>query len=153
MLWCKGNFFYIQSFILGKTENFSHKPVWLLFSGCRRVLPLPQTATDRCLDSVRIPASYAGQFIFRLIAKLFFFTEVPAVIHVSASIHCIRDMNWWKIRIREITIILCIFFGTHCMGRFFVIIPATCFLDNALALFDQFNLTFSFSFNGIVQLP
>ena len=60
---------------------------------------------------------------------------------------CIRDMDWRQVRIWEIPVVFGILFGTHCIGIFFVVIPAACLLCNCLAFFDQFNLTLSFAFD------
>ena len=58
-------------------------------------------------------------------------------------------MDWRKIRVREVTVILGILFGTHCMGGFLVVIPSSGFLDNASAHFQKLDLALSFSLNGM----
>ena len=58
-------------------------------------------------------------------------------------------MNRRKVRIREITVILCILFGTHCVRRFFIVIPSSGFLGNTSAHLQKLDLTFSFALNGM----
>ena len=57
-------------------------------------------------------------------------------------------MDRRKIRVREVTVIFGILFGTHGMGRFFVVIPAAGFLNNGSAFFDQLDLTLSLALDG-----
>ena len=61
----------------------------------------------------------------------------------------ITDHNGCQVRIREVTVILCIFLGTHSLGTFLVVIPTSCFLDDLPAIFDQLDLASCFSFNGM----
>ena len=61
----------------------------------------------------------------------------------------ITDHHRCQVRIREVTVILCIFLGTHSLGTFLVVIPTSCFLNDLLAIFDQLDLASCFPFNGM----
>ena len=56
---------------------------------------------------------------------------------------CIRNMDRRKIRVREVTVIFGILFGTHGVRRLFVVIPSSCLLDNGSAFFQKLDLTLS----------
>ena len=61
----------------------------------------------------------------------------------------IRNNDWCQVRIREVTVILCIFFASHCIRFTLCIIPASCFLYDRLACLDQIDLSCLFTFNGM----
>ena len=55
----------------------------------------------------------------------------------------IGDVDRRKIRVRKITVIFGILFGTHGMGRLLVVVPSSCLLDNGSAFFQKLDLTLS----------
>ena len=60
----------------------------------------------------------------------------------------ITDPYRHQIRVREITVILSILFGTHRMGGFLVVIPSSGLLDHLFAFFDQLDLSLPLALNG-----
>ena len=84
--------------------------------------------------------------VFFLIAGLFCFTEFW-LFCFDLFDPCIGDVDRRQVRVREISVVFCILFGTHCVRIFFVVIPAAGFLCNCFAFFNQFDLTLSFTFD------
>ena len=61
----------------------------------------------------------------------------------------VTDNDRYQIRLREITVILCILFGTHRIGIPLIIVPATGLLYNLFPGFNQINLAGCLGFNGM----
>ena len=61
----------------------------------------------------------------------------------------VTDNDRYQIRLREITIILCILFGTHRIRISLIIVPAAGLLYNLLPGFNQINLAGCLGFNGM----
>ena len=99
--------------------------------------------TGFCKDSCVI----SRKSVFFLIAGLFCFAKLR-LLCLDFFDPCIRNMNRRKIRIRKISVILGILFGTHRIRIFFIIIPTAGFLCDCLTFFNQLNLALSFTFDS-----
>ena len=86
--------------------------------------------------------------VFFLISKKLLITKLRLAF-LNLGNPLVGDYKRYEIRLREIAVILCIFLGTHCMRRFFVIIPTTGFLHNASSHLKKFDLTLTLAFDGM----
>ena len=146
MFRCKGNFFHVKAFVFGQTENFTHEPVGCFLRAAAEVcnfLKKLRKVSGLGKDSRIV----SRKLILFLITFHLGFTKFR---NGSTQLFnpCIGNVDRWKIRVREVTVIFGILFGTHGVGRFFVVIPAAGFLDNGSAFFDQLDLSLPLALNG-----
>ena len=136
-----------HSFVLHQAKHFHHKPVCRLLRIAAKtgnLLKQSSQMSGLCKDSGII----FRKAEFLLVAGCFFLAELRQLFPDLLN-PLIRNMDRRKIRVREVTVILGILFGTHCMGGFLVVIPSSGFLDNASARFQKLDLALSFSLNGM----
>ena len=147
MLWRKSKIFRFHRFFFHQTHGLTHQPVGCLLGIAAETCGLLEDICQMFGLGQNI-GIIGRQFIFFLISCSLFFLKfrLPALnlFHPSGG-----NTDWLKIRIREVAVIFRIFFGTHGMGRFLVVIPAAGLLNHFTAFFQKLDLTFSLPVNGM----